>query len=45
MVEMMETMIHFSNQSLNFGVWNNWTVVWSGGNTQNYINGTLDSTQ
>ena len=37
---------HFAtNQSLNFGAWNNWTVVWSGGNAQNYINGTLDSTQ
>jgi hypothetical protein len=31
---------YFSNgQSLNFGAWNNWTVVWSGGNAQNYING------
>jgi len=31
---------YFSNgHSLIFGGWNNWTVVWSGGNAQNYING------
>ena len=31
---------YFSNgESLVFGGWNNWTVVWSGGNAQNYING------
>ena len=31
---------YFSDgQGLNFGDWNNWTVVWSGGNAQNYING------
>ena len=31
---------YFSNgQSLLFGAWNNWTVVWNGGNAQNYING------
>jgi hypothetical protein len=37
---------YFSNgQSLIFGGWNNWTVVWNGGNAQNYINGTLNSTQ
>jgi len=28
-----------NNHSLIFGGWNNWTVVWSGGNAQNYING------
>ena len=32
---------YFSNgQVLNFGAWNDWTVVWNGGNAQNYINGT-----
>ena len=31
--------------SLPKSTWNNWTVVWSGGNAQNYINGTLYSTQ
>ena len=32
---------YFSNgESLNFGAWNDWTVVWDGGNAQNYINGT-----
>ena len=31
---------YFSNgHSLIFGGWNNWTVVWSGGNATNYING------
>jgi len=31
---------YFANgESLIFGGWNNWTVVWSGGNAQNYING------
>ncbi len=31
---------YFSNgQSLNFGAWNDWTVVWNGGDAQNYING------
>ena len=31
---------YFSNgESLNYGAWNNWTVVWNGGNAQNYING------
>lgn len=32
---------YFSNgEALNFGAWNDWTVVWNGGNAQNYINGT-----
>ena len=32
---------YFSNgEALNFGAWNDWTVVWDGGNAQNYINGT-----
>lgn len=31
---------YFANgESLNYQGWNNWTVVWSGGNAQNYING------
>ena len=31
---------HFaSGESLLFGAWNDWTVVWSGGEAQNYING------
>jgi len=31
---------YFSNgESLNFGAWNDWTVVWNGGDAQNYING------
>lgn len=31
---------YFSNgQSLRFGAWNDWTVVWNGGDAQNYING------
>ena len=31
---------YFSNgQSLIFGGWNNWTVVWNGTTAQNYING------
>ena len=37
---------YFANgESLIYQGWNNWTVVWSGGNAQNYINGTLTSTQ
>ena len=33
---------YFSNaHSLIFGGWNNWTVVWSGGNATNYINGSI----
>ena len=32
---------YFSNgEALLFGTWNDWTVVWNGGNAQNYINGT-----
>ena len=32
---------YFSNgESLLFGAWNDWTVVWDGGSAQNYINGT-----
>ena len=31
---------YFANgESLIYQGWNNWTVVWSGGNAQNYING------
>ena len=31
---------YFSNgEALNFGAWNDWTVVWNGGDAQNYING------
>ena len=31
---------YFANgESLVYQGWNNWTVVWSGGNAQNYING------
>jgi len=31
---------YFSNgESLRYAEWNNWTVVWNGGNAQNYING------
>ena len=28
-----------NNHALRFGEWNDWTVVWNGGNAQNYING------
>ena len=28
-----------NNHALRFGAWNDWTVVWNGGNAQNYING------
>lgn len=34
-----------SGHSLIFEGWNNWTVVWNGGNAQNYINGVLSTTQ
>lgn len=31
---------YFSNgEALLFGAWNDWTVVWNGGDAQNYING------
>jgi len=31
---------YFSNgESLRFGAWNDWTVVWNGGDAQNYVNG------
>jgi len=31
---------YFANgESLSFGAWNDWTVVWNGGDAQNYING------